>query len=85
MSNKNSIGTVQIGKNGLTESFIEGLRDRFKSHQNIKISVLRSSTRDKKELKEMNDKILESLGKNYSSRVIGYTIVVKKWRKDIRA
>ena len=25
-----------------------------------------------------------NLGKNYTSKIIGYTIVVKKWRKPVR-
>ena len=44
---------VQLGKNGLTDNFIETLKIHFKTHLNIRISVLKSSTRDKGELKEI--------------------------------
>ncbi len=75
---------IQLGKNGLTENFIGTLKNYFKNNKNVKISVLRSSTRDKEKVKEISEKILESLGKNYTSKIIGYTIVIKKWRKNVR-
>jgi len=79
-----TLKNIQLGKKGLTKNFIDTLSDHFKSSRNVKISVLKSSTRDKKELKEISDKILDGLGKNYTSRIIGYTIVLKKWRKPVR-
>jgi RNA-binding protein YhbY len=75
---------VQIGKNGLTENFIETLKNHFKNSQTVRISVLKSATRDREELKKMTSEILEKLGKNYTTRIIGFTLVVKKWRKNIR-
>ena len=78
------IGRVQLGKNGVTENFIESLRNYFKGYENVRVSVLKSATRDKKETLEMSEKIVENLGKNYTAKIIGYTIVVKKWRKNVR-
>jgi len=75
------IANIQLGKNGLTENFLKTLGNYFKKFSNVKISVLRSCCRDKKELKKISDEILEKLGKHYTTRNIGYTIVVKKWRK----
>ncbi len=75
---------VQLGKKGLTENFIESLKGYFKNYQNVKISVLKSACRDREELTEIKDKILDKLGANYKARVIGYTIVVKKWRRAVR-
>jgi RNA-binding protein YhbY len=72
---------MQLGKNGLTESFIENLKSNFKNCSSVRISVLRSCCRDKKELEEIKNRILEALGKNYTARTIGYTIALKKWRK----
>ncbi|MCX6750795.1 MAG: hypothetical protein NTZ83_05030 [Candidatus Pacearchaeota archaeon] len=45
---------------------------------------MRSCCRDREELKKINEEILEKIGKNYTSRIIGYTIVVKKWRREMR-
>ncbi len=79
-----TIVNVQIGKNGITENFLETLKNYFKNHQNVKISVLKSATRNREELKKIAEKILESMGKNFTTRTIGFTIVVKKWRKNVR-
>ena len=79
-----TIASVQIGKNGITENFLETLKNYFKNHQNVKISILKSATRDREELKKISEKIIESMGKNFTARTIGFTIVVKKWRKNVR-
>ena len=75
------IGNIQLGKQGLTENFLKTLQDHFKKFSNVKISVLRSCCRDKKELEKISDEILEKLGEFYTARNIGYTIILKKWRK----
>ena len=79
-----TIGNVQIGKQGITDNFITTLKNNFKKSENIKISVLKNATRDKSEMKNLSNKILDKLGKNYTSRTIGFTIVVKKWRNPVR-
>jgi len=78
------IGNIQIGKQGVTENFIETLKNYFKKHENVKISVLKNATRDKDKINKFSEEILEKLGKKYTSRSIGFTIVVKKWRKKVR-
>ena len=72
---------LQIGKNGLTDEFLECLKTSFVKNDAVRISILPSGTRDRKELKIMNDKILAFLGPAYTSKVIGYTIALRKWRK----
>jgi len=79
-----TIRQIQLGKNGLTESFIGNLKNHFNICKNIKISVLRSCCRDREELKKISNEILEKLGKTYTARIIGYTIIVKKWRREMR-
>ena len=74
---------IQLGKAGLTESFIKNLKIQFENCNNIKVSVLKSICRDRNELKEISEKILKELGKNYTSKIIGYTFALKKWRKKI--
>jgi RNA-binding protein YhbY len=78
------IRQMQLGKNGLTEGFMCNLKHHFDSTKNVKISVLKSCCRDREELKKINEEILDKLGKNFNSRIIGYTIVVKKWRREMR-
>ncbi|MFH1586009.1 MAG: YhbY family RNA-binding protein [archaeon] len=76
-----AIAQIQLGKNGVTNNFISTLKDHFNKSRTVKISVLRSATRDKKQLKQMTQDILEKLGSNFTTRIIGFTIVVKRWRK----
>lgn len=79
-----SQGQIQLGKNGISNNFIESLKNHFKKHKNIRVSVLKSVRKDKEQVKKFSEEILEKLGKNYSSRVIGFTIVLKKLRKAVR-
>ncbi len=79
-----SLIELQIGKNKITDNFIASLKNAFKKNNNVKISVLKSCCRNKSELKEMSEEILKKLGKNYTAKIIGYTIAIKKWRKLVR-
>ncbi len=80
-----TLAKIQLGKSGVTDNFILTLKNHFKKYRNVKISVLRSCCRDKKELKELSNEILKKLGKHYTAKTIGYTIAIKKWRKPVRA
>jgi RNA-binding protein YhbY len=75
---------MQLGKGGVTINFIESLKQQFSNCNNVKISVLKSCCRDKKELEKITEQILDHLGKNYTARAIGYTINLKRWRRDMR-
>lgn len=79
---------MQIGKNGLTDSYVEGLAKTFKKHDLIKISVLKSALRDREELKEMAEELCSKLkkieNKDFTYRAIGYTLIIRKWRKNLK-
>ncbi len=82
---KASIGSVQLGKNGMSKNFLDSLRNLFKNHRNAKVSVLASARpKGKADVKRYADELIEKLGKNYTARTIGFTINIKKWRKDVR-
>ncbi len=72
---------MQLGKNGITSNFIETLKNNFKSHNNVRISVLKSAGHERSKIKEMGEEILGELGSNYTVKIIGFTIIVRKWRK----
>jgi len=78
----------QIGKQGITESFIENLETYFEKNKDAKISVLKNARAEGKEgkedVKKLSEEILEKLGKNFTSKIIGHTISIKKWRKPVR-
>jgi len=75
---------IQLGKLGITENFIETLRSHFKKHSQVRISVLKNAGHDKEKVKKYANEILEKLGKNYTAKIIGFKIILKKWRKDMR-
>lgn len=78
---RKSITQMNIGKNGLTEGSITWLKTAFKDRENIKVVVLKSGGHDKKKIEEMGNEIVSKLGKDYTYRIIGFTINLKKWRK----
>ena len=75
---------VQLGKNGVTHEFIITLKSHFENHESVKISVLKSATRNRDEIQKIAEDILEKLGKNYSAKIIGFTISVRRWRRIVR-
>ena len=75
------IRQMQLGKQGITESFINNLKNQFKNSQVMKIYVLKSASRDREQIKQFRDELLEKLGKNFTGKIIGFTIILRKWRK----
>jgi RNA-binding protein YhbY len=75
---------LQIGKNGLTEGFIGQVKRMFETEQMMKISILKSACRDKKEADEMCKKLVDALGKNFTYRLIGYVATIHKFRRNVR-
>jgi RNA-binding protein YhbY len=75
---------LQLGKKGLTNELLEEIEKRFEKStvKNIKISVLQSARENRDDVKKYSDEILLRLGKKYTSRVIGFSICLKKWRKE---
>lgn len=74
---------LQLGKKGLTKEFLEDLKDRFEKSKitNIKISVLASARESKTDVKKFSEEIKSYLGKQYTTRLLGFSIFIKKWRK----
>lgn len=72
------IAKFQIGKNGLTPGVLSSLALALKYHKQIRISVLKSATRDREKLKQMAQEILNKLPAKCDSRTIGYTIILIK-------
>ena len=78
------IASIQIGKNGIPDNLTESLQSHFKAHQNVKIVFLKTSFRDKKKIKTAVEEILDKLGANYTYKIVGFTVFIKKWRKAMR-
>lgn len=75
---------VQLGKNKVTDNFIATLKSHFKKHDNVKVSVLKSAEHNREKIIEYKDEILRHLGRNYTAKIIGFSIFLKKWRKIVR-
>jgi RNA-binding protein YhbY len=76
---------IQLGKQGITDNFIISLQNYFKTRGSIRISVLKNARAEgkdgKTDVKKYSDEIVKKLGKYYTAKIIGFVIVVKKWRK----
>ena len=64
-----TLGMMQIGKQGLTDNFISGLKSQFKNYRNMRISVLKNAGRDKAMVRDLCSRIVAELGRNYTARV----------------
>ena len=82
MTDQKILGKMQLGKQGITKNFLETLESFFKTHQNVKVSVLKSAGRE--EIKSYATKLEESLGKNYTTKIVGFIINIKKWKREMR-
>ena len=49
---KGNMSCVQLGKQGITENFIETLKTHFKNHGNVKICVLKSARSERDKIKK---------------------------------
>lgn len=72
---------LQIGKNGLTDNFISQAKAIFEHEKAIKISLLKSATRNKEEAMKIGNELVGKLGSGAKYKLIGYTLVVKRGRK----
>ena len=69
---------LQIGKNGLTQGVIDSINLGLKTHDQIRISVLKSVERNKKAIVQMADEISNRANYNCNYRIIGFTIILRK-------
>lgn len=82
MALKKSFGTTQfqVGKNGLTEGVLTSLALALKHHDQIRISILKSSGRTRDSMKDIAAKIEQGMHTPATAHIIGFTIIVKKGR-----
>jgi RNA-binding protein YhbY len=75
---------VQIGKNGFTEGTMKSIELAFKTHDSVNIVMLKNSGHTKEIVSEIKDKILKKLGRKYTATSLGFTIKLRKWRREVR-
>ena len=75
---------IQLGKKGITPEFIKDIENRLEKHRNItlKVSVLKSIRPEgKADVKKYAEDIVDKLGSKYTTKVLGFSIFLRKWRK----
>ena len=72
------IAKFQIGKSGITGSFIESVDKAIKTHRQIRISALKSSGRNRESIKQMAEEIISKLKTKCVYKTIGFTIILNK-------
>ncbi|MFH1425642.1 MAG: YhbY family RNA-binding protein [archaeon] len=72
------IAKFQIGKQSLTKEFINSIALAFKNRRQVRISVLKSCTRDKDKIKQITEELQKSLPVKTNFRIIGFTIILIK-------
>ncbi len=75
---KQGLAKFQIGKNGVTEGVIESLNLAFKNHKQVRVSLLKSSLRDRKKRMEIALELEKKLPIKCSYRIIGFTVIIRK-------
>lgn len=73
---------IQVGKKGLTDGLLTAIDNAFNTRKVVKVNLLKSATRDKREVEEMAEKIVDYLrdsrDENYSFETRGFTITISK-------
>jgi len=74
-------GKFQIGKNGITQGIINSMNLNLKTHNRLRVSILKSTGRDKNKIKTMAEDLINKLNYNCNYRIIGFTIILRKQSK----
>ncbi|MFH1451706.1 MAG: YhbY family RNA-binding protein [archaeon] len=75
------IKRLQFGKNGLSKSFIEQVKSVFENEEILKITILKSACRNKKDAVKIAEELMDALGKKFNYKLVGYVLTVRKFRK----
>lgn len=78
------LANMQLGKAGVTKNFIDNVKSAFKKHDQVKVSIHQSFSRDKVKIKEAAQKICEGLEDKrfyFKPRQIGFTITLLRFKK----
>ncbi|MBU3924141.1 MAG: YhbY family RNA-binding protein [Nanoarchaeota archaeon] len=78
------IKKLQIGKSGLSEAFVEQVKSIFEGEKVLKVSILKSACRDKKDAEKIGEDLVARLGERYGFKLVGYVLTLIKYRRDQR-
>ena len=74
----------QIGKNGITQGVIDSLNLNLKTRNQVRISVLKSTNRDREKIEGMADEITSKVNYHCNYRIIGFTIILRRQSEKIK-
>jgi|TARA_B100002003_G_C14137823_1_gene547289 RNA-binding protein YhbY len=78
------ITQLQLGKAGLSEAFVEQVRNIFENDKMVKISILKSACRDRDDARKIGEDLVDRLGPKFGFKLIGYVLTISKFRKNQR-
>lgn len=78
------IKRLQLGKAGLSDAFVEQVKNVFENEKILKISILKSACRDKSEAGDIGRRLVGLLGPKYDYKLIGYVLTIVRYRKEQR-
>jgi len=79
-----AVKEIQLGKNGITQNFIVTLKSYFEKNRIVKVSVLKSARENKEQVKEFAEILKQKLGEHFTAKVIGFTIIIQRWKKPVK-
>ncbi|MFC1685934.1 YhbY family RNA-binding protein [Nanoarchaeota archaeon] len=77
------VTNVQLGKGGITDNFIETIKNGFKKHDQVKVQVLQSFSRDKADIKKSAQEICDKIENKrfkFKPKLIGFTITLLRFK-----
>jgi len=81
---QNKVVHFQIGKNKINNNLIENIRKTLEKNKSARVSYLKSSGRTHKSIDEDIKVLEQKLGNRYVIKRIGFTLVIRKFRKPVR-
>ena len=75
---------INIGKNGLKEGILTVLENAFKTRESVRVSVLKAAGHTRENVMEIAEKLVNNLGTKYDYTIIGFVIIIRKYRKPRR-
>lgn len=73
----------QIGKNGLTEQTATAIDNALKNHDQVRVSILPTATRDRKALERIAEQLQRGLKTPTRLITIGFTLILKKSKSKL--
>jgi len=75
------IKRLQIGKGGVSPMFVNQVKEIFKKEEVLKVSILSSICKNKKEAQKISKELVSSLGDKFVYKLVGHVITIRKFKR----